>query len=246
MLGLSPARGARGASTRIIDFAELRDFTDLKLKNYSTGMHGPPRLQRDDPGRRRHPAHRRGAGRRRRRLPAEVLRRVRAHPARGHDRRCSSPTTWARSTASATARCCSSTGAVVELGEPDHVGLRYLQLNFSREAPGGRAGGGRADEQAASATGAPRSPRRGSRTSTARAPSTSVPAARARSALRVRFAADVEDPPSASRSSTPQNRTVVGATTQHADPTPGRFAGRRGGHAALHLRQRPRARTATR
>ena len=32
------ARGARGASTAIIDFAELREFVDLKLKNYSSGM----------------------------------------------------------------------------------------------------------------------------------------------------------------------------------------------------------------
>ena len=38
MLGLTPARGAR-ALRRVIDFAELREFEHLKLKNYSSGMH---------------------------------------------------------------------------------------------------------------------------------------------------------------------------------------------------------------
>jgi ABC-type polysaccharide/polyol phosphate transport system ATPase subunit len=37
MLGLSP-REARERFDAIIDFAELRDFVDLKLKNYSSGM----------------------------------------------------------------------------------------------------------------------------------------------------------------------------------------------------------------
>ncbi len=38
MLGLSP-REARARYERIIEFAELQDFQDLKLKNYSSGMH---------------------------------------------------------------------------------------------------------------------------------------------------------------------------------------------------------------
>jgi ABC-type polysaccharide/polyol phosphate transport system ATPase subunit len=37
MMGLSPGE-ARARYDRIIDYAELRDFTDLKLKNYSLGM----------------------------------------------------------------------------------------------------------------------------------------------------------------------------------------------------------------
>src|SRR5689334_11254787 len=37
MLGLSP-REARRRFDAVIDFAELHDFTDLKLKNYSSGM----------------------------------------------------------------------------------------------------------------------------------------------------------------------------------------------------------------
>src|SRR3712207_3454757 len=38
MLGLTPAE-ARERYERVIDFAELRGFEDLKLKNYSSGMH---------------------------------------------------------------------------------------------------------------------------------------------------------------------------------------------------------------
>jgi ABC-type polysaccharide/polyol phosphate transport system ATPase subunit len=37
MLGLSPREGRRRFDS-VIDFAELREFVDLKLKNYSTGM----------------------------------------------------------------------------------------------------------------------------------------------------------------------------------------------------------------
>jgi ABC-type polysaccharide/polyol phosphate transport system ATPase subunit len=38
MLGLSP-REARARYKRVIEFAELEEFQDLKLKNYSSGMH---------------------------------------------------------------------------------------------------------------------------------------------------------------------------------------------------------------
>jgi ABC-type polysaccharide/polyol phosphate transport system ATPase subunit len=38
MLGLTPAE-ARARYERVIDFAELREFEHLKLKNYSSGMH---------------------------------------------------------------------------------------------------------------------------------------------------------------------------------------------------------------
>ena len=48
-------------------------------------------------------------------------------------RSCSSPTTWARCSASATARCCSSAASMVALGEPHEVADRYLELNFGRD-----------------------------------------------------------------------------------------------------------------
>ena len=38
MLGPVAARGARRFD-RVIEFAELEEFVDLKLKNYSSGMH---------------------------------------------------------------------------------------------------------------------------------------------------------------------------------------------------------------
>ena len=38
MMGLSP-REARARYDAVIDFAELREFEELKLKNYSSGMH---------------------------------------------------------------------------------------------------------------------------------------------------------------------------------------------------------------
>ena len=41
MLGLSP-REARSRYDRVIEFAELEEFQDLKLKNYSSGMHVRP------------------------------------------------------------------------------------------------------------------------------------------------------------------------------------------------------------
>ncbi len=85
MMGLS-SREARRRVDEVIDFGRAREFEELKLKNYSSGMH--VRLApRRDPGRRRRAARRRGPRRRRRRLPAEVLRRLPPPARRGaHDR----------------------------------------------------------------------------------------------------------------------------------------------------------------
>ncbi len=84
MMGLSRAE-ARRRFDEIIAFAELEEFVDLKLKNYSLGHGGAARLRRLDPGRRRGAAGRRGARRRRRLLPAEVLRRLPPPEGRGQD-----------------------------------------------------------------------------------------------------------------------------------------------------------------
>ena len=81
----SRPREARRRFDAIIAFAELEEFVDLKLKNYSSGMQVRLAFSRDDPGRRRRAAHRRGARRRRRGVPAEVLRRLPAHQGRGQD-----------------------------------------------------------------------------------------------------------------------------------------------------------------
>ena len=106
MLGLTPEEAASRYDA-IIDFAELHEFQDLKLKNYSSGMQvrlafsvmvhvdadlllidevlavGDAAFQQKC---------------------YDVLHR---RPAR-RPRSCSSRTTWTRSSASATARCCSS------------------------------------------------------------------------------------------------------------------------------------------
>jgi len=55
MLGLTPAE-ARYRYGAVIDFSELREFEDLKLKNYSSGMYvrfcapGAARVETSPPG----------------------------------------------------------------------------------------------------------------------------------------------------------------------------------------------------
>ena len=66
MLGLT-RRQASERFDAIIAFAELEDFLDMRLKNYSSGHARAARLLGRDPGRRGGPADRRGARRRRRR-----------------------------------------------------------------------------------------------------------------------------------------------------------------------------------
>ena len=85
MMGLTPTQ-ARERFDEIIAFAELEEFLDVKLKNYSSGMQVRLAFSVMVQLRRRRAADRRGAGGRRRRLPAEVLRRLRAPARRGpHD-----------------------------------------------------------------------------------------------------------------------------------------------------------------
>ena len=56
MLGLTPTE-ARARYDAVIDFAELREFEDLKLRKL-LGHVRAAGLRHDDPGRRRHPADR--------------------------------------------------------------------------------------------------------------------------------------------------------------------------------------------
>jgi ABC-type polysaccharide/polyol phosphate transport system ATPase subunit len=132
MLGLSP-RETRARYDRIIDFAELRDFTDLKLKNYSSGMlvrlAFAVMIQVD----------------------ADILLidEVLAVGDVAFQQKCYDE--FARIRASGTTvlfvthdmgavqRFCDRAvllehGRRVELGDPEHVGDRYYQLNFSQEA----------------------------------------------------------------------------------------------------------------
>jgi ABC-type polysaccharide/polyol phosphate transport system ATPase subunit len=219
MLGLS-VREARNRFDRIIDFAELREFTEVKLKNYSSGMlvrlAFSVMIQVD----------------------ADILLidEVLAVGDAAFQQKCfeeferikRSGTTVILVThdMGAVDRFCDRAmllehGRCVEIGEPRHVGLRYLQLNFSPEARAAQAGGEAAPERLGDGSGsileawfedeagAPAELLEGGR--------------RAAVAMRVRFDRDVRDPTFAIALLNSQQRTVVGATTQHSDPAPGLF-----------------------
>ena len=128
-------REARRRLDAVIDFAELEDFIDLKVKNYSSGM--MVRLafsimvQADADIM----------------LIDEVLavgdaafaqkcmdvfyerRRLRAR------RSCWSPTTWRPSSRCATGRCVLHDGELQYIGEPEDAALRYFRLNFAGRRP---------------------------------------------------------------------------------------------------------------
>ncbi len=132
MLGLSP-REARRRFDSVIDFAELRDFVDLKIKNYSSGMlvrlafsvmiHVDAELLLID----------------------EVL----AVGDASFQQKCYDEFERIRASGATVLLVTHDMGAVqrfcdralllehgrpVELGDPEHVGNRYLELNFSEQA----------------------------------------------------------------------------------------------------------------
>jgi ABC-2 type transport system ATP-binding protein len=132
MLGLSQ-RETRARYDRIIDFAELREFADLKLKNYSSGMlvrlAFSVMIQVD----------------------ADILLidEVLAVGDAAFQQKCYDEFARIRATGTtvlfvthdmgAVQRFCDralllENGRCVEIGDPERVGDRYLQLNFSRDA----------------------------------------------------------------------------------------------------------------
>jgi ABC-type polysaccharide/polyol phosphate transport system ATPase subunit len=135
MLGLTP-REARRRYDSVIDFAELREFEDLKLKNYSSGMHVrlafSVAIQVD----------------------AEILLidEVLAVGDAAFQQKCADVFTEMRDAGKtiifvthdmgALRRFCHRAlllehGSPVYIGEPREVGDRYLELNFGREPDGG-------------------------------------------------------------------------------------------------------------
>jgi ABC-type polysaccharide/polyol phosphate transport system ATPase subunit len=143
MLGLS-TREARRRYDAIIDFAELHDFVDLKLKNYSSGMMVrlafSVMIQVD----------------------ADVLLidEVLAVGDAAFQQKCYDEFTRIRRSGatvclvthdmSAVQRFCDRAmllerGRAVEIGDPQRVGNRYLELNFSKEARAAQAGETAAD-----------------------------------------------------------------------------------------------------
>ena len=129
MLGLS-TREARRRYERIIDFAELHDFTELKIKNYSSGMlvrlAFSVMIQVDADIL----------------LIDEVLAvgdasfQQKCFDEFARIRRSGATVVLVTHDMSAVRRFCDramllESGRLVEIGEPDRVGQRYLELNFS-------------------------------------------------------------------------------------------------------------------
>ncbi len=132
MLGLSP-REARRRFDSVIDFAELGEFVDLKMKNYSSGMlvrlafsvmiHVDAEILLID----------------------EVLAvgdaafQQKCYEEFERIRRSGATVLLVTHDMSAVQRFCDRAlllehGRPVELGDPEHVGNRYLELNFSEQA----------------------------------------------------------------------------------------------------------------
>ena len=149
LMGLT-LREARRRLDAVLDFAELEEFVDLKLKNYSSGMLVRLRVRGDGPGGRRHHADRRGARRRRRRVRAEVHGRL-PRAARAPGRTIVLVT---HDMATVQTLCHRAMllhdGELRYLGEPEDTALRYYRLNFARRGRSarGRRGAGRRRQRA--------------------------------------------------------------------------------------------------
>jgi ABC-2 type transport system ATP-binding protein len=228
MLGLSP-REARRRFDQVIDFAELREFTEVKLKNYSSGMMVrlafSVMIQVD----------------------ADILLidEVLAVGDAAFQQKCfeeferikRSNTTVLLVThdMGAVNRFCDRAmllehGRCVEIGGPQRIGMRYLQLNFSEEAraleaanevvskPAAPTGEGmRLGDGAAEIVDAYFEDERGGR------PEMLEGGERAAFVIRARFRRDVEDPVFAVAVENSHRDTIFSATTQLADPHPGLF-----------------------
>ena len=151
MLGLSP-REARRRFDSVIDFAELRDFLDMKIKNYSSGM-----LVRLAFSVMIH-------------VDAEILLidEVLAVGDAAFQQKCFEEFERIRDSGatvlfvthdmSAVQRFCDRAmllehGRMVELGDPEQVGNRYLELNFSEQARAEEKVAAEAEEHDAAAQG---------------------------------------------------------------------------------------------
>jgi hypothetical protein len=148
--------------------------------------------------------------------------------------------------ASAT-RAAAGEGRVVEVGDPEQIGERYLELNFSAEARGraqARAADGAArgrrpwraeDDPIATATAAPRSSTAGSRTSTAKRATVVATGQAVRLAMRAALPRDARGSRSSrSRSMDDEHRIFMDAGNT-TSPGRGRVRARRGGRRALSL-----------
>jgi ABC-2 type transport system ATP-binding protein len=231
MLGLSP-REARNRFDQIIDFAELGEFTEVKLKNYSSGMMVrlafSVMIQVD----------------------ADILLidEVLAVGDAAFQQKCfeeferikRSNTTVLLVThdMGAVNRFCDRAlllehGRPVEMGAPQRIGMRYLQLNFSEEARAleasdeviskSQAPSPPADEPLRLGDGAAEIVEAFFQDEHGGRPEVLEGGAKAAFAMRTRFHQDVEDPVFAVAIENSHRDLVFQATTQLTDPHPGTF-----------------------
>jgi ABC-type polysaccharide/polyol phosphate transport system ATPase subunit len=243
MLGFSP-RESRARIDAVLDFAELREFADLKLKNYSSGMMVrlafSVMIQVD----------------------AEVLiiDEVLAVGDAAFQQKCYDEFERIRSSGKtvlfvthdmgAIRRFCDRAvllekGRLIGEGNPQDVGLRYLQLNFSEEAREiERAAAADEASQAAADGKVPASHEPVVMTSPDElvsgeggaeiteawfededgVPQFSLASEKTYAfAMRVRFSKDVKDPLFAVSLTNPANQQLFGAASVFSDPHPGTF-----------------------
>ena len=216
MMGLSP-REARRRVDEVIDFAELREFEELKLKNYSSGMHVrlafSVAIQVD----------------------ADILLvdEVLAVGDAAFQQKCfdvfyrmrdeNRTIVFVTHDMGSLNRFCHRAlllerGETVHLGEPHEVADRYLEINFGREADGG--GGmadGRGGDGEARVLEAWIEDERGER------PASLPQGQRIVLKALVRFEVDVEDPVASLYVLNEDHLAIVVATSSRADERSGRF-----------------------
>ena len=239
MLGLSP-REARNRFDAVIDFAELQDFTDLKLKNYSSGMMVrlafSVMIQVDADVL----------------LIDEVLAvgdaafQQKCYDEFARIKRSGSTVILVSHDMGAVQRFCDrallvEAGRVVSIGAPDAIANRYLELNFSpeaREAERARVDSGRPQKLVAAAAGeaADEDEVEEARHGTGEAKVceawfehdgervTTLNSGEVYSlCARVRFEQDVEDPLFSFALQNPEGLSILAASTAWTEPWPGTF-----------------------
>jgi ABC-2 type transport system ATP-binding protein len=234
MLGLSPREAARRFDA-IIDFAELHEFVDLKVKNYSSGMlvrlAFSVMIQVD----------------------ADILLidEVLAVGDASFQQKCFDEFEQIRRAGktvllvthdmSSVKRFCTRAmllehGRIVATGDPESVGNRYMQLNFSREARAAMEAESRnralhgqeptefmGDEDAVFGDGRATITEAWFEAEDGR-PSLTIPnGERCAFAMRVRFNEDVEDPLFSMAMVSSQRMQLFSASSVFDDPRPGRF-----------------------
>ena len=223
MMGLSP-REARRRVDEVIDFAELREFEELKLKNYSSGMHVrlafSVAIQVD----------------------ADVLLvdEVLAVGDAAFQQKCfdvfhrmrdeGRTIVFVTHDMGSLKRFCHRAlllerGRMVHLGDPREVADRYLEINFAHAAaqPGGANANEASGDDVRRGDGEARVVEAWVEDAQGGRPSSMLQGQRIALKALVRFAVDVEDPVASVYVLDEDHRAIVVATTAHETTRSGRF-----------------------